>query len=234
MPGLQVTQLDPTHLGTNEPDDRMPDGVAHALHLVMPAFGDHQLEPRVRRALANNTHLSWRGFARQRPVFFAEAHTLLQSAELTLIRTPRDFDHVGLRNVKFRMQEVVRECAVVGEQQQAFRVEVETTDREDARHVAFEALAAFRARHTDDVDHGLAPFRIADRRNHVNRLVHRNVDDRLGRHDAEAIDFDRIFFGVRLSAELVDDLAVDANTPFADELLGGASRSDTGLCQNFL
>ena len=77
------------------------------------------------------------------------------------------------------MREAVREIAVVREQEDAARVDVEPADGHDPRVVA------------DEVDHGRAPLRVARGRHDPERLVEQDVSELL-LADPLAVDLDDV------------------------------------------
>ena len=110
------------------------------------------------------------------------------------------------------MRHLVREVAVVGDEDQTFGVKVETADGIDAlAHAA------------NEIDHGAAALRIFDRGHHFLRLVEEDVAVRLGLCDQLAVDFDVMAIGVRSRSELGDDAAVHGHAPFTNHHLGFTS-----------
>ena len=109
------------------------------------------------------------------------------------------------------MLQLERELAVVGEQERAARVVVEPPDRNDTRADA-----------ADQVLDRLAPLGITQRAHDAARLVQDVINERLG-HDPPAIDLDTLPARISAYAELANYLAVDADSPFDDQLFGSAT-----------
>ena len=110
------------------------------------------------------------------------------------------------------MRKLMREWAVVGEEQCAGRVGVEATDRDDA------------FRKVDEFDDGPATLRIGCRRHRRSRLVQEDVGEALGR-DLPAVHLDTIGgFDMRVQ---LSSLAVDPHTSGLDQLVGRAPRGDS-------
>ena len=109
--------------------------------------------------------------------------------------------HLGVvdaRHLVARVRHALGEGAVVRQQDQALGGHVEPADREQARH----------RRH--QVHHGRPPLGVAARADDAARLVEHQVDGRLRRLDADAVDADVVLLEVGLGAELAHGLAVDA------------------------
>ena len=147
----------------------MPDRLAHAPHLPVAALVEDELDAR----------------APELPGPRGRGDAVL---ELDAVREPRDVagrqvtldvGDVGLLDPVARMREPVREIAVVREQEDAARVDVEPADGHDTRVVA------------DEVDDGRAPLRVARGRHDAERLVQEDVGQLL-LADALAVDLDDV------------------------------------------
>src|SRR6188472_4171166 len=100
--------------------DRVADGGAHPPHLALAALVERELE----LVLAGQVD----GGRRGPPV--VELDTVAERAQRALADRPAaDARAVALRDLEARVREAVRELAVVGEQDQAGRVGVESSDR---------------------------------------------------------------------------------------------------------
>ena len=80
-----------------------------------------------------------------------------------------------------RQFEHARQAAIIGQQQQAFGVDVEPADRHQPRQV--------RRQH---VEHGLPALRIAIGGHHAGRLVEQEQPRPLDRRDLDAVELDRV------------------------------------------
>lgn len=120
-----------------------------------------------------------------------------------------------------RMHDPVGDIAVIGEEQQTLGLAVEPTDREDALGDVHE------------VHHGPATALIAHRRDVAGRLVQDQVAQRLRRQELP-IDADLVVNRIGLRPQLGHDLAVDRNSPFPDQPLGRAARSDSSRGEDAL
>ena len=115
-----------------------------------------------------------------------------------------------------RVRQVVRQFAVVRQQQRARRVCVEAADGDDARGMR------------DELDDVRPTLRVARRRDDTRGLVQEDVGQALLRQRA-AVELDavaRLHEGVQLPA-----LAVDGDAACLDQLVGAATRRHPGACQ---
>ncbi len=120
----------------------------------------------------------------------------------------------------------MREVPVVGEQDQAFGVGVETADVE-------QALTGGDALGDDVTDAGTAEV-VGHRRLPAARLVERDVDEVLLHDDADAVDADDGVLGIDAQALFEDDATVDLDPALVDEFLRGAPGGDAGLREHLL
>jgi hypothetical protein len=114
-----------------------------------------------------------------------------------------------------RLHQFVSESAVVGEQQQAFTVEIETPD-------GIEAGLAL-----DEVHHRRSAFGIGDGGYISSRLVEGDVLVALGALKQLTVYADGICFGIGLGAELSDSGSVYAHQSGLDKFFCFAARSNT-------
>ena len=186
-----------------EADDRQADGLAHALHLVLPAFVQNELQP-VRAAPLGACRCS---------ATVVELDSLPQPPELRLGRLAFDLDVVDLLDAVARVGEAVGERAVVREHEGTGRVDVEAADGHDPGLVPHE------------VDNGRTAPRVARGRDHAGRLVQEHVRESL-RRDRRAVQLD----AVSLTHERVQlpGLAVDGDATGLDQLVGAAAGRDAG------
>src|SRR6185437_2998675 len=84
------------------------------------------------------------------------------------------------------------------------------------------------------IEHRGSSLRIARRAHHVIRFIKCDVDEMPGLVNQLAIDLDVIAFDVSLRAKLGDNLAIDRNAAFQNELLGLPPRSHAGSRNDFL
>jgi hypothetical protein len=112
-----------------EPDDWMSDRLEHLSHLPLTPFVNRELDgrliPGARVRRVDETRLGWRGAA---PL---DRHAFFEALDRMIVRHPADARVVDLVDFVPRMRQAVRQLAIVGEQQQPFRVVVEAPDRID-------------------------------------------------------------------------------------------------------
>src|SRR5690606_15975088 len=121
-----------------------------------------------------------------------------------------------------RVEEPVRDVALVREQEEPLALHVE------ASHVEEPPVLL-----GNQVINGRPTLRIGARGNVTPRLVEREPD-RPGQSDGPSVHVDPIPLGIDARAQLGDDLAVDAHAALPDHLLGRAPRGDAGAGEEFL
>ncbi|HWO18347.1 MAG TPA: hypothetical protein VNO30_06210 [Kofleriaceae bacterium] len=190
--------------------DAEPERLDHAVDLAVLALVDGHRDPRVLALTGEELHLS-----RHRDRAVVELHALAQLLQVLLCEPAMHLDVIRFRDVARRSEQPRRELPVVGQEQHAFRIEVEPADWLDwhwqVRQVVHHRRAAAVVGHRGD-----APF----------RLIEQDIEG-VERDDGLAIDLDLIVLRVDLGAEDGHHLAVDHHAPGGDELLGFPSGRDT-------
>lgn len=195
---------------------REPGGLAEAMNLTVLPLLEHDLEPRLVAVEAQAPHLRR---ARGAAVYL---DALLPAVEVFVLDEATDLRDVHLGRGLARMQQAVRELAVVGQEQGPARVEVEPPDGDDARRHPLHVLGD-----------GGAPLWVFHRGDDVPRLVEHDVDGNLC-GDAPAVDLDDVSSRIRPGSELRHDLAVHGDSPFGDQEFGVAARCHAGLREELL
>jgi len=183
---------------------------------VVATLGDRDLEPCFVLFVADQPGAGGEGGA------VVELDTLAPAIEVLVRHQALDLDHVCLGHGLLRVEQAVRERAVVRREQNAARGKVEAADRVHARPDAPEHLAD-----------GGATLGVAEGRDHVLGLVQHEVDEVVG-HEPLAVDLDLVGARVGLGAQLGDDRTVHAHAPGEDEGFGGAARSEPRPCDQLL
>ena len=124
-----------THRDAHQAKAGQTDRGAHAAHLPIAAFLDGQFQPGFRHALAE----PYRRIARPQPIgrLFEQAcggrlgrsviqhHTDAQLGQMGFIGNAFDLHQIGFRPFEFRRRNLCNAGAVIGQQQQAFGIDVE-------------------------------------------------------------------------------------------------------------
>ena len=189
--------------------DRVAERLDHAVDLAVLALVDRDREPGVLALARQDLDL---GGHRLRAVVERDAFSEL--LDLIVRELTVDLDVIGLRDVARRCEQLRRELTVVGEQEDALGIEVESSDRlhryRDVRQVVHHRRATAVIRHRGD-----ARLRLVQE--HVELVV---------RHDAFAVDGDLRRVRIDLRAEGGDHHAVDGHATRLDQLLGLAASCD--------
>ncbi len=115
------------------------------------------------------------------------------------------------------MREPLRECSVVGEQDQAAAVGVEAP-------YGIEAATLF----GDQLHHRGTAVGVARRGEHADGLVHGVDDPWLGSPEWLPVDLDAVAL-VHIAGRVAHQLPVDAHAPGDDQRLGGPPRGDASV-----
>jgi hypothetical protein len=202
--------------GAREAHDPEAGRVAHPADLVVPPLRDGDLEPGLVFFVADEA----RGRGERRAV--VELDSLAPPIEVLRGHQPLDLHDVRLRDGAARVEQTICKRAVVRGEDHAARRKIEPADRVHSAAEPAEHLA-----------HGGTAFRIAQRGDHVFRLVEDVVDEVLG-DEALAIDLDLVLSWIGLRAELGHDPTVDPDSAGEDELFRGAARGDARACDDLL
>ncbi len=196
--------------------DREAGGLSHTANLLVSALFDGELEPGFVPFVAQEVR-----FGGKRGAIF-ERDAVAPSIEVLLLHDAAHLDHVGLRDGALRVQEAVRELAVVGREQRPRGGEVEASDRKKTGSQGRE--------HAGD---GGPTFGVTQRGNDAARLVADHVHGLFGHH-ALAVELDLVGAGIGARPELGHHSSVHAHTPGRDDFFGGAPRRDTAAREDFL
>lgn len=186
----------------HEAVDRVPDRFEHPAHLPVPAFRNHQSHHAVRLAVARIEYLGMGG--KGPPA--VERDAAPQPRQRVRIRHTRHVGLIGPLDAMTRVGEERRQIAIVGQDEQAFRVVVEPAHRV---HILRDPA--------DELHDRAALLRVAEGRHDPTRLVEQDVAAaRLGLH-AASVHADVIGGEVGLRAELQHRPAVDRDAAVHDE-----------------
>ena len=204
-----------------EAHHRVPDGVAHVAHLPCLPFVNRNryqglVGPRPQPALQDAHH-------RRRGALTLDAHAAAHPVQAVFGGFASQARVVLAFDLVLRMEQLLGEGTVVGEQQQAFRVVVEAADRVDVLGDLGQ-----------QVEHGGTPLGILPRRHVSAGLVEQDVAMPAGDADALAVDADVVAAGFGPRAQLEHRGAVHRDAALRDERLGGAPRRDARRRQDLL
>lgn len=189
----------------------------HPLHLMFPSFVNRDLKPRIALRLADLIHLR----RRREAVFQLDAS--FKGFDLRIVEHTLDLDQIGFRNMVAGMEQRLGQVAVIREQHEPFAVEIQAADRKHA--------------HGDSVQevlHRGTSLRIIQRGHDVLGLVEDQIHIGLRSPKMFPIDFDMVASGIDFGAEFLYHATIDRHAPGRDQLLGFASRSQSGAGNEFL
>lgn len=190
--------------------DLVAERLDHAVDLAVLALVDRDAEPGVLALAGQDLDLGWHGGGA-----VVKHDALAQRIDLAAIELAVDLDVVGLGHVAAWREQAGGQLAIVGEQQHAFGIEVEPTDRLDrhgqVRQVVHHRRASAIVGHGCDAGLG---------------LIEQDIEV-VERDGGLAIDQHIVLVGIDLGAEHGHDLAVDLDAARDDQLLGLAARGDT-------
>jgi hypothetical protein len=193
-----------------QPHHRVAHRIAHVADLTRPPFMQRDRHQRLILARAearvDEPDHGWR-----RPAAL-DGHAAAQPLERVVTGHAAHPGVVLALHLVARMQQAGREVAVVGEQQQALRVVVETAHRVDV-------LAHLR----QEVQDGRPLLGVLPGRHVAARLVEQDVPVARGDADTLAVHADVVVRGVGPRAEFPDRHAVDRHAAVQDERFGGAA-----------
>lgn len=208
----------------------MAEGREHSADLAVAAFEDRQLDYRLPcpiRALpfavalvaAAETDILGR---LGRAVF--EVDPPAQDVQRFLGRNAAHLRPIGLWDMVARVGQTVQKLAVVGQEDQAFRVNVQSPDRAEHRLIA----------QIHQVRDKLGRMRILQRRHHPARLIQCDIIPLTRKLDRAAIEEDPVGIQVHFRAKLRDDLSINFDPTLEDPRFAGSARADPGGGERFL
>jgi len=140
-----------------------------------------------------------------------KANAALDPCQLALLGTARDFRFIGALDSVARMHQPVSEFAIIGQQKQPTRRQIEAADRKYARAPFWQQVA-------DRV----STFRVPQGGDHAAGLVQEDVRRGFGAQ-GRSVQGDAIDPGPHPATQIVDPRPVDRDSALPDELFGGAT-----------
>jgi hypothetical protein len=198
-----------------EADHRVPDGVAHIAHLPrLPLVNRHGYQRLVGAcAQAALDHAHHRG----RRTLTLDPHAAAHPIQAFLGRFAAYAREVFPFHLVAGMQQAFGERPVVGEEQQAFRVVVESSHGVDVLGDLGE-----------QIEHGRPALRVLPRRDVAPGFVEQDVAVARGDPDPRAVDADVVAAGLGPRAEFQYGRAVHRHAPLGDQRLRRAPRGYPG------
>lgn len=209
-PALNVSQLERSDAGSNEPRHRVANLVEHAPDDTIAPLMDHDTNDGAIFSVANRAH-----FRRERTLAVdCDAATKAFQRGWRWMSVQQRF--VFLVQLVARVHHAIGDLAIVRQQQKSLGVAIQPTNRQDT------------ALHADEVHHRIAPTFVGCCRDVALRLVQQQIAaTRIG--DELPVNLNLLPLTIDLRSQLSDDLTIDANSPFGDEFLGSTARCDTAL-----
>ena len=197
----------------------VPDGFAHAPDLPVAPFANSQPQQTVPVATAVVQENDISG---QRSMSI-ERNSVPQPFDGFAIGHAGDARFIGTRDTVARVRESRRQLAIIGQQQQAFRVVVEASDRVDVV-----------AHSRQKIQNGPPPLGIGSRRDVAGCFVQEDVARLRDALDSPPVDANLVFPGIDLDPHRQDRLAVDSHASVGNELLRRAAGRDASLGKSLL
>ena len=198
-----------------EPLHFVADAGQQAADFAVAAFVEHHFQDRRPLPPALDSHMLHVGEA------FGQVDAAVKLREHFLLDLPGDLDVVNLFDAVPRMREAVGQLAVVGDEDQPFARHIEPADAKHARRIR-----------RQQIGHARPAGRIARRGNDAGRLVDGEVHQlRLRQHFA--IDANFLLQRIDARAQLGDDLPIDFDAAFANQLFAFAPAGNAGGARTF-
>ena len=195
----------------------MPDGFEHPSHLPVAAFVEREIDDRMLARRRDDPQ------SRRRSTSFLELDAALNASRRLRLEASAQRRAVQLFDAEARMRQRVREIAVVRQQQDARRVVVEPSDRNEARRTRASAFP-------QKIGDGAPPLRIAHRRDNARGFVEHDDFARALAGDETAVELDAVALG-DLRPQLANDPSIDLDATGDDQRFRRASRCDAGAGQ---
>ena len=194
----------------DQPADLQPQMFEHAANLAVLAFFQHQLDPQVCAGAPLNVGVD-RAVPYPFDLYAVDQFLQLRLAHLAVGAGAIDTLHPGGGQLELPFQ-----AAIGGHQQQAFGIQVKSTDRHQSRQALWQSIIDRRP-----------PLGIALGRQHTRGLVKQEQPGRLRRRDGRAIDGDAIQRGQKCCGS-VDQYAANRDSTISDHTLDFAARGHPG------
>lgn len=210
LTGLEVAQSHGAELGSLQRHDLMVDPGEEASNLAVLALSQDDFENRAVASLALLVNVF------DSKATFSEVDPFFQLVESLETGIASDLDFVHSADAVTWVGQFVGQFAVVGDQQQAFAVFIETTDSEKTLRFILE-----------QIDDAWTVIRVVVCAENALGLIEQVVRATLEFQDF-AIVFDRLSARINFHADISDLNAIHRDAAFEDDLFTFASRAQTG------
>ncbi len=202
----------------------------HPAHLLLPAFPKFEEYPCGITAAVHSTKPDARGQGSPAE----EGHAAAEPLQRRLLGNTVDQSQIHLRHLVARMRQLVRQIAVVGEEQQPLGLRIQTTHRMNSLHAGIILAEASLERRDDEVHHGLGGVRILPGGDVAGGLVQHQVESRNLKIDALSVDGHPVGLRVNSHARVRHGLSVDGHFTSADQLHDVSPCSDATRGEHLL
>jgi hypothetical protein len=189
----------------------------HAMDLTRASLVQGHAQPTTLLRTPCHLDLGWQRLA------VIEHDATPQTLKVVVRHTPLKTHQVGPGDAVTRVQEAVRQASVVGQEEHAFGVHIETSDWKETHWLPFE-----------QVEDGGTALIVLARGDIAARLVQQNIAQRGVLTERLAIHHDHIDGGIDRGPQPRDLFAVDDDTPRDDQGVGLTPGGHPGLRNNFV
>lgn len=209
---------------TAELFDGAADGREHPPDLAVAALEDGELDLRAARSL------DFPGGLLHADILGGKRLAVREFDARGQLRDTRGIGHaahhgaVGLPDMVLRMADLVEEIAVVGEEDEALRLDIEPA------HGPQERLLL----QVDQIDHGARRMRIADSARDASRLVQSDIVVPVRGFDEAVVEYDSVDRDIDFRTQFRHDLPVDGHPPLRNQLFTTPAGGDAGCRQDLL
>lgn len=194
----------------------MADAGEKAAHFAVAAFVQNHFEDRRLLLVFLDAHVFSVGIS------FGQVDASVELGEYGTLNAAGHLHLINLFDTMPRMRETVGKFTVVGDENQAFAVNIKPTYGEHPWRVG---------RH--EVGNAVPAGRVAGRAHHASRFVDGKIHELLSR-ECLAVDADFLLLRIDARTKLSDNFAIDFDPPLANELFALAPAGDSRGGENLL
>ena len=186
-----------------------PHRFAHAPHLPVATLVNADVERRTLALRARQPHIGRTGAHAG-----LERHARAHATQLTRVGNVADQHLVALLHAVARVHELVRQLAVVGDEQEAAGVRVEPSHRKEPRPGR------------QEIAHRRPSLGVGECRDHADRLVHQEVAQRAPAGERASAHVHEVALGLDATPGLADHRTIDSHHAGFDQRVAEPARSD--------